>query len=115
MPERDYNFYFNFLIGDKSEIWFGIVTWLLEHNAKKFVFIEDEKNDFDNQYQKRFSLFLQNYPDLYVMHMSASTIKHKDDAATMIRDVHNFAKLDVVFCLSLVQKNSQLDRKLVHT
>lgn len=91
------------VLGNKNEIWFSLITWLLQHNARKLVLIEETCNETNyNQFQKRFEILTQNYPDLTTMHLSSSCVNNKEEAIEMIRTANNLAPLDVVFCLSLV-------------
>ncbi|XP_065203846.1 fatty acid synthase-like [Planococcus citri] len=90
------------IIGNKTEIWFSLITWLLQHNARKLVLIEEtyDENDY-NQFQKRFEIFIQNYPDLSTIRLSSSCVNNKEETIDMIRTVNNLAPLDLAFCLSL--------------
>lgn len=88
--------------GSKDEVWFTITTWLIQNNAKKLAFIDEEKCDDDNQAMKRFNLYIENRTDLSLVYLSPIVLQSQEETTAMIEEINAYAELDAIFCISLV-------------
>jgi len=90
------------VIGSATNLWTKTVTWLLQQEAKKIIFVINGTNSVMRRSQRTIYTLIQKYPDVSFIMTSAERFNTIKEGERLLREFASYSKIEALFCVEMV-------------
>lgn len=91
------------IIGSVTNLWIKTVNWLLQHDAKKIIFIINGSASVMRRSQRTIYSLIQKFCDVSFIMTSVERFNTVKEGETLLKEFASYSKIEALFCVEMVR------------